>query len=98
MAPHVVYALPRHTMARVLGAAGEPLAYAPWVVSNVRVTGPPRGAAWDNVAYDERPDETDTYSFSRAALGFVVSTHRPPTASVKNSHARSRTAEVPWDR
>ena len=60
-------------------AAGPPLAYAPWVVSNLRVAAPPAGTAWDNVAYDAAAADGAPAAYgdlSRASLGFVVSTHQ----------------------
>ena len=81
-AAHAVCALPRYAAAALLDspeAAGPPLAYAPWVVSNLRVAAPPAGTAWDNVAYDAAAADGAPAAYgdlSRASLGFVVSTHQ----------------------
>jgi hypothetical protein len=54
-----VLAVPRFVRDRLTGAtAPAPLSYAPWIVSNITLSAPPRGAGvklcWDNVVYKSR--------------------------------------------
>ncbi len=72
---HAVLALPKYAARHVFAPwrAAPPawldaLSYAPWVVSNVTLSGRPKESgtplAWDNVLYDSR------------SLGYVVATHQ----------------------
>lgn len=70
-ANHLVYALPQFTAKYLFAnspALNFPVAYAPWIVTNIGLKKIPQGpgfsVAWDNVSY---------YSKS---LGYVVATHQ----------------------
>ncbi len=72
-AKHLVFAGPQYVLARLLPeppAYATSFTYAPWLVANVTLDRPPRGAgaplAWDNVFYES------------ASLGYVVANRDAP--------------------